>query len=291
MGRAVLQGKVETAAMLHELLGRPAPPEGALGGAAYTLSVPGTEFVFQLGFQLRQGPGTPVETVIGSDSRRPADKRRILELYAEHGYIYPDTAIMAFHRGRLDLLAEHLARDPQLLSRQFASGEIFPPEVGCDHAPYQAMGTPVDGGTLLHLSVYWDELDMAEWLLDRGWDPNGRAAVDADGFGGHTPLFNAVVSQEAFWINYARGRAPRPGDAKFVELLLARGADPNARASIRVRLGAGHGDTRMREFRDLTPLSWGRAFGTEQVTSDKHREILFVNTAALQVLEAHGGRE
>jgi hypothetical protein len=128
MGRAVLQSQIETAAMLNEMLGKPAPPEGALGGAAYTLSVPGTEFVFRRGFQIRQGAGTPVETVIGSDSRRPADKRRILELYAEHGYIYPDTAMMAFHRGRFDLLEQHLARDPQLLSRQFAIGDIFPPE-------------------------------------------------------------------------------------------------------------------------------------------------------------------
>jgi hypothetical protein len=291
MGRAVLQSQIETAEMLNEMLGKPAPPEGALGGAAYTLSVPGTEFVFGRGFKIRQGAGTPVETVIGSDSRRPADKRRILELYAEHGYEYPDTAIMAFHRGRFDLLEQHLARDPNLLARRFSIHEIFPPEVGCGHPPYQAMGTPVDGGTLLHLAVYWDEIDMAEWLLDRGMDVNIRAAVDADGFGGHTPLFNAVVSQEAFWINYPRGRAPRPGDAKFAELFLARGADPNVRASIRMRLGEGHGDTRLREFHDVTPLAWGRAFAREQVPSNKHREILFVNTAALRVVEAHGGRE
>ena len=99
------------------------------------------------------------------------------------------------------------------------------------------MGTPVDGGTLLHLAVYWDELDMAEWLLDRGANPNARAAVDADGFGGHTPLFNSVVSQAGFWINYPRGRTAESGDAKFTELLLASGADPNVRASIRMRLG------------------------------------------------------
>ena len=290
IGRAVLQSRMETAEMLYEMLGRPAPPEGALGGPAYTLSVPGTEFLFRLGIQVRQGAGTPVETVIGSDSRRPADKRRILELYAEHGYVYPDTAMMAFHRGRFDLLEQHLARDPQLLSRQFAIGEIFPREVGCDPAPYEAMGTPVDGGTLLHLAVYWDELDMAEWLLARGADPNARAAVDADGFGGHTPLFNSVVSQAGFWINYPRVQPPKAGDAKFTELLLARGADPNVRASIRMRLGEGHGDPRIREFRDVTPLSWGRRFSLEQMPG-KHREVLFVNAEAMRVLEARGGRE
>ena len=266
----------------------------ALGGAAYTLNVRDTEFVLRMGASLRRTPTSlaatawqaPVEAVIGSDSRRPADKRRILAIYEEHGYPYPDTPVMAFHRGRFDLLEQHLARDPQLLSRQFAFSDIFPPEVGCGQQPYEAMGTPVDGGTLLHLAVYWDEIDMATWLLDRGADANARAAVDSDGFGGFTPLFNSVVSQAGFWINYPdypNGRETRPGDAAFTELLLLRGADPSVRASIRMRLGEGHGDTRLREFRDMTPLEWGRRFSMEQLPG-KHRESLFVNTAAMRLL-------
>jgi len=262
----------------------------ALGGAAYTLNVRDTEFLLRMGAVIHQGAGTPVEAVIGSDSRRPADKRRILELYAEHGYMYPDTAIMAFHRGRFDLLEQHLARDPHLLSRQFAIGDIFPSDVGRDHAAYEAMGTPVDGGTLLHFAVYWDELDMAAWLLDRGADPNASAATDSDGFGGFTPLFNSVVSQAGFWINYPHGREPRPGDAALTELLLSRGADPGVRASIRMRLGEGHGDTRLREFRNMTPLEWGHRFSLEQLPG-KHREILFVNAGAMRVLESHGAHE
>jgi ankyrin repeat protein len=171
------------------------------------------------------------------------------------------------------------------------------------------MGTPVDGGTLLHLAVYWDELDMAEWPLARGADPNARAAVDADGFGGHTALFGSVVSQAGFWINFSnpgtsspdplrlvspklpRQRRSAKADARFTELLLARGADPNVRASIRMRLGEGHGDTRLREFRDVTPLSWGRRFSLEHVPNEKFRESLFVNAEAMRVLEARGGRE
>ena len=49
LGRATLQGKIGTARMLHEMLGRPVPPDGALGGAAYTLSVEGTAVVFEFG--------------------------------------------------------------------------------------------------------------------------------------------------------------------------------------------------------------------------------------------------
>lgn len=252
----------------------------ALGGAAYTLSVHDTEFLVRMGAHVRQAP---VEAVIASDSRRPADKRRILAIYEERGYVYPATPVMAFHRGRFDLLEQHLAHDPGILARTFAIQDIFPPEVGCAPRPYEAMGTPVDGGTLLHLAVYWDELDMATWLLDRGADPNAPAALDADGFGGFTPLFNSVVSQAGFWINYPHGREPRPGDAAFTQLLLSRGADPSVRASIRMRLGEGHGDTRLREFRDLTPLEWGQRFSREQLPG-KHREILFVNTAAMRLL-------
>jgi hypothetical protein len=107
--------------------------------------------------------------------------------------------------------------------------------------------------------------------------------MDADGFGGFTPLFNSVVSQAGFWINYPHGREARPGDAAFTELLLSRGADPGVRASIRMRLGEGHGDTRLREFRDVTPVEWGRRFSLEQLPG-KHREILFVNTAAMRLL-------
>ena len=153
------------------------------------------------------------------------------------------------------------------------------------------MGTPVDGGTLLHLAVYWDESDMAEWLLDRGSDPNVRAARRRGRiWRPHATLQCGRVAGRRSGSTIRAG-APQPDAAKFVQLLIARGADPNARASIRMRLGAGHGDTRMREFRDVTPLSWGRRFAKNKEPSDTHREILFVNTAALQVLEAHGGRE
>jgi hypothetical protein len=294
LDRAVLQSRVSTAALLHGLLGKPTPPDDAFGGPAYTLSVAGTEFLFAVGARVRFDDGrqdAPVETVIGSDSRKPEAKRRILALYAEHGYVYPDTPVMAFHRGRFDLLEAHLARDPALLKRTFAIDEIFPPAVGCHPIPYEAMGTPVDGGTLLHLAVYWDELDMAEWLLGRGADVNARAALDGDGFGGHTPLFNAVVSQAGFWMNYKGGWDQRPEDARFAELLLSCGADPNVRTSLRMRLGTGHGDPRLREFRDVTPLSWARRFGTDTVPGGKHSELLFVNQAAVEVVRTAGGRE
>jgi hypothetical protein len=35
--------------------------------------------------------------------------------------------------------------------------------------------------------------EIFDWLLARGADANARASINRDGFGGHTPLLNAIV--------------------------------------------------------------------------------------------------
>jgi hypothetical protein len=209
MDRAALQGKVETARMLHGLLNNAKVPDDSLGGPAYTLSTAGTALLLELGARAVGAAGerlAPVDVVLESDSRKPADKHAILELYVQHGLVLPDTATMALHRGRLDLLEAHLRRDPALLRRTFSHAEIYPPELGCHDEVQATQGTPLAGTTLLHLCADYDELEIARWLLERGAEVNTRAAVNADGFGGHTALFGTVVSQPNFWVNY---QAPR----------------------------------------------------------------------------------
>lgn len=282
--RAVLQGKIETARMLHQLMGSPPPPEDALGGPAYTLSATGTALVLELGGKAVDENGkrlAPVSVVLETDSRKPAAKHEILELYVKHGLTLPDTPVMALHRGRLDLLEAHLRRDPQLLQRTFTHEEIYPPELECHDEVLATQGTPLAGTTLLHLCVDYDEIEIARWLLDRGMDPNTRAAVDAEGFGGHTALFGTVVSQPNFWMNYTR----QPLVAPFTELLLERGADPNVRASLKKKLHPGYAPRYDVEttykYRDVTPLGWGRQF---------HAKV-FVNEVAMRLIEERGGRE
>jgi len=48
--------------------------------------------------------------------------------------------------------------------------------------------------TLLHLAIDFDEEEMVDLLLAHGAEVNARANVDAEGFGGHAPIYNAVVS-------------------------------------------------------------------------------------------------
>lgn len=280
-GRAALQGKPETVRMIWDMAGRPAPETVGWGfaGPAYTLSVEGTAVLFALGARVDGPHGVDtnaIEHLLGTDSRNPPAKHRILELWIEHGFEPPDTPVMALHRGRIDLLEAQLARDPELLTRTFTIAEVFPLAPACSRDPYVAQGTPVHGTTLLHIAAYFDELEIGEWLLDRGMDPNVRSAVDADGFGGYTALFSTVVSQRNFWVNYGKGE---PDAARFTRLLLDRGADPNVRASLRHRLEPGHGGGPLRDYRDVTPLGWGERF------VDK----IFVSRESMRLIEARGG--
>jgi len=270
--RACLQGQLATARLLGEMGARPVP--GSVMGPCETLNAEGLGFLIDLGADLADEHGdrlAPIALVLQTYSRNPAGKHACLELVVRHGVELPDTAPMALHRGRIDLLDRHVRADPAVLGRTFPHEAIYPPSLGC-HADHSLAlhGTPLDGTTLLHLAVDFDEPAIAQWLLARGADVDRRAAVDADGFGGHTPLFNTVVTQPI---------RLRHEDS-FARLLLDHGANPNARASLRKRL-RGVDDESLHEYRDVTPRGWGRRFHDQS----------FVSRPALALIEARGGRE
>jgi hypothetical protein len=276
--RATLQGKIETARLLHRMLGSPRPSNDSLGGPAYTLSESGTALLFELGVQIRDEQGTPrapAEVVLETDSRKPAAKHAILEMYVQHGFALPDTPPMAVHRGRIDLLGKHLRLDPTMLQRTFTHEELYPPSLGCHDEVLATHGTPLAGATLLHMCVDYDEMEIAQWLLDRGMDVNAKAAVDQDGFGGHTALFATVVSQPNYWMN----RLGRARVAPFTQMLLDHGAEPNVRASLRKQLHPGYGPDTLREYRDVTALSWGQRFHNR----------MFVSEPAMTLIAERGG--
>jgi ankyrin repeat protein len=275
LNRAALQGQERTAEWLLRNGAALAPD--AVIGPCETLSPEGLAFLLRNGAPLADEKGNklaPVALLLQTYSRRPDGKHACLELCAQQGVELPDTPVMAFHRGRLDLLKEHLSRDPGLPARRFSHEDIYPRELGCDDRAigHGLHGTPLDGTTLLHMCVDFDEPEIAAWLLENGADVDARALVDADGFGGHTPLFNTVVSNA-----YLCGRQK---DAALAALLLRHGANPNARASIRKGIRFID-DESVHEYRDVTPIGYGRRF----------HERRWVSLPAMQAIEAAGGRE
>lgn len=259
-GRAVLQGRLECARWLLEQ-GAELDP-GAAMGACEALKAEGLRFVAELGGPITDENGNglaPLAMILQTYSRNPPSKHEMLELLAQRGYELPHTPIMAFHRGDIARLEQHVRRDPRLLERRFTLAEIYPAECGCDSTGMH--WTPIDGTTLLHLAFDFHETEIAAWLLTHGADANARASVDADGFGGHTPLFNAVVCGP-----WHREEPTR--------LLLQSGASKDTRASLRKFLDWIE-EPRWHEARDVTALQWARSFPDQS----------WVNTKALELLE------
>jgi hypothetical protein len=206
----------------------------------------------------------PVEMLTCIYSRGAKKKNACFEIVGAAGFTLPDTPVMALHRGRLDLLQQHLDRDPSLLERRFAYREIFFNRDGAPGDAYPA--TPVSGGTLLHLALEFDDIDAAGWLIERGADVNARASEGAQGFAGHTPLYHTVVT-----LAYAQ-------DDSRARLLLDHGADPNARATF--PQGALFGGNACTEpLHDVTPVGYAR----------RYPEPGMMNAPALAAIIERGG--
>jgi hypothetical protein len=212
----------------------------------------------------------PIAMLICIYMRRSKDKSACLEMVEQAGFALPDTPAMALHRSRLDLLQNHLERDPSLLERRFTYREVFASTLdGPAGDAYPA--TPVTGCTLLHLAIEFDDIDVARWLIERGADANARAAINAEGFEGHTPLFHSVV-------NLASGMGL--DDDSKARLLLEHGADPNARA-IFPQADQTHGKAAIDALEAVTPVGYARRY------SDKR----CVNNPAIAAVIERGGTE
>ena len=270
--RACLQGKLETARWLFENGAR--LERGIVMNPCETLNAEGLGFLLELGAELCDEKGdrrAPLGMLLQTYSRAPEGKHRCLELVNEQGLMLPDTPVMAMHRGRIDLLEDQLQHDPDMLNRRFSYRDVYPLEAGChDDDDSGLHGTPLEGTTLLHMCVDFDEIEIARWLLDKGVDVDAAALVDSEGFGGQTPLFHSVVSQAA-----CNGRQR---DGEFTRLLLDAGADVNPRVSIRKAIRFVE-DESVHEFKDVTPLSYGEAFHYPQ----------WVNRKAMELIAERGG--
>ena len=261
--RALLQGQIECARWLHAHGAKLVP--GIVMGTCETLNAAGFTFLADLGAPLTNERGdrlAPLAMVLETYARNPAGKHAILDSLARRGYDLPDTPIMAFHRGSIARLREHLRRDPTLLARRFSLREIYPTDLGCANDGRSGMHwTPIAGTTLLHLAIDFAEPEILDWLLERGTDVNARATIDAEGFGGHTPLFHTVVCHPS-------------RDTTFIQALLERGASTDVRASLRKFLDWCE-NPRWHEARNVTAAEWARGFPDGG----------WVNTAALRLLD------
>lgn len=251
--RALLHGDIETAQWLHEQGATITP--GIIMGSCETLNERGFGFLDDAGAPLTNEKGdrlAPLALVLETYGRNPGSKHAILKRFKARGYQWADTPAMAFHCGDLDKLKAHFKHNPELINKRFSYGEIYPSEIGCANDLRSGLhGTPIDGTTLLHLSIDFDEREIFDWLLSQGADVNAAAIIDNEGFGGHTPLFNAIVSDA-----YVNGRQR---DAYMAKRLLDLGADIHLRVNLRKYLDWTE-EPGWYVAKNVDPLDWAAHF-------------------------------
>ena len=102
--------------------------------------------------------------------------------------------------------------------------------------------TPLVGASLLHVAAEFGNLKAARALVEMGADVNARAAFDAHGLNGHTPIFHTVNSN---------GNRSAP----ILDLLLEAGARPDVSLQ---GITWGLGFEWETTFFDVTPISYAQ---------------------------------
>jgi hypothetical protein len=262
--RACLQGHLEVARYL--LKQRPelgADLKFSLFGPCEALKPAAIPFLIEQGADpnaIWEHGGTPLDMAICSYmyEGRPAT----LDALIAGGAEFEAGPEMDIHRGRIDDLATRLNADPDLVHRPsaFRAGKEYGGLYG---------GSPLIRPTLLHICAEFGRAAEARLLLDRGADPDARCLPDGEGIGDQTPLFHAVASNN----NHA---------FSVMELLVGKGADVNAHATVRVPhtgLTSVQPDDQVLE--GVTPLGYALSYPN----SEHHKP----HEDAITYLRQHGG--
>ncbi len=197
----------------------------------------------------RKYPGTALDYVIGTYGRS-AELGECVDLLIQAGGVtkYKVPPVLDLLRGRLELLAEHLDAEPNLVQQRF-------PEL--DFGSTGARLLKLEGATLLHVAAEYGNVEAAKLLLERGANVNARAAVDESGVGGQTPIFHAVTQ---FY----------DGGLPMAQFLMQRGAD----LSVRVKL-PGHYE-RPGEVVECTPLGYAMQFPGNEHRTQHSKTVTFL---------------
>jgi hypothetical protein len=142
--------------------------------------------------------GTPLFTsMIEMYTRTPRFKACVYA-FMDAGLVFDDGALLAVLTDDAGKLEEIIANDATVVSKTLSN--------------YNNTYTPLTGGTLLHFCAEYNSIACAAVLAAHGADVNAKAALDANGFGGHTPIFHTVNQNGN-------------NSADMMHFLLANGAD------------------------------------------------------------------
>jgi hypothetical protein len=194
----------------------------------------------------------------------------------------PDPAVMALHRGRIDLAQRTRSRDPgdsSLLESSTSPTSSLAPAYSRDPRAYTPPeGTPVHGHAP-PASPRFRRAGIAGWFARSGHGSNARRRTILQTLtcGGQRALLHG--RRNTAWVSYGRGLA---GRKRVSRLLLDRGAEPEHPGIVTRGTASGRRDTGADRFariprRDAARRLRGRT---------SPRERIFVSRKSLQLIEA-----
>jgi len=168
----------------------------------------------------------PIDALIAMYLRTPGFAE-CLQVMLEAGAKIDDPLLKAILLDDDAELRKLLARSSESLTKKLNSPCAF---------------TSCRGVSALHICAEFNSIRCARVLVENGADVNAKADRDADGMGGHTPIFHAVNSI----FNYCR---------PTMEILADAGADLDARVKA---LLWGESMTWETVVYDVTPISYAQ---------------------------------
>lgn len=107
--------------------------------------------------------------------------KKCMRVLVDYGLELDDPALLAVLLDDANQLDNQLSSSKKVLLKRYSLDGAF---------------TPLYEVSLLHICAEYNHLACAEVLVKYGADMNATAGLDANGFGGHTPIFN-TVNQDA----------------------------------------------------------------------------------------------
>ena len=122
--------------------------------------------------------GAPLFTTMVEMYMRSPRFKDCIRLFIEYGLQFDDKPLLAVLADDAHALEGFIKHDPELVNKRYST--------------FNNTFTPLTDSTLLHFCAEYNHVECAKMLTENGADINAKAGVDANGFGGHTPIFHTV---------------------------------------------------------------------------------------------------
>ncbi|MEP7377184.1 MAG: ankyrin repeat domain-containing protein [Chitinophagaceae bacterium] len=100
-----------------------------------------------------------------------------VKVFIDYGLIFDDKVLLSVLLDDAQSLENSLKANSEIINNRYSLRCAF---------------TPLDEATLLHICAEFNHVACAKILVEYGADVDAKAGLDANGFGGQTPIFHTV---------------------------------------------------------------------------------------------------